>query len=316
MTNFWQRLPKPFTVLAPMDGVTDVAFREVLFRAARPDVFFTEFTSSEGLLSRGRERLLRNFVFNKAEHPIVAQIWGSTPAAFTEAARTVKDLGFDGVDINMGCPVRGVIAHHSCSYLITDEKLTADIVAATKEGAGDMPVSVKTRIGFNKIDTERWFSFLLGQNLAAITVHGRVASQLSKYPANWEEIGKVAKLRDELSLSTIIVGNGDVKSYADVVKRSEETGVDGVMIGRGVFENLWCFEKPLDSVEHTEGEKIEMFRYHIANYQEYFGETRDFNMLKKFTKVYINGFPGASELRQKLMETQSLAELTEILRKA
>ena len=307
MKNFWQQLPKPIFVQAPMDDVTDVVFRQVLEKVGRPDVFFTEFTSTDGICSKGRERVLRKLLYKKTQRPIVAQIWGNNPAHYMESAKLIQDMGFDGIDINMGCPVRKVVGRGQCSGLINNPKLAEELIAAIKHAVPDMPLSVKTRIGFSKIQTEEWLGFLLEQSLDALTIHGRIVTRLSKDPANWEEIGKAVKLRDKIKSQTIIIGNGDVVSRSDAMKKIQTTSVDGVMIGRGIFTDLWIFNKNRTPGVRLE-EKLEMLLYHINLFEKTWGHIKDFNLLKKFYKVYIADFPNASEFRQKLMEIHTYNE--------
>ncbi|KKQ65969.1 MAG: tRNA-dihydrouridine synthase [Candidatus Daviesbacteria bacterium GW2011_GWA2_38_24] len=299
-----------------MDDVTDIVFREVIAETARPDVFFTEFTNVDGLQSVGREKLLPRLKYTESERPIVAQIWGLQPKNYFEVAKQLKEMGFDGIDINMGCPQRNVIRSGSCSALIKNRNLAKEIIQATKEGAGSasrrIPVSVKTRLGYNSFITEDWIGFLLEQGLDAITVHGRIATQMSKYPANWEEIGKAAALRDEMGVDTKIFGNGDVLSMDEANQKVKEYGVDGVMIGRGIFHNPWVFEK--QQREHTKEEKLDILLKHVDLFDKTWGNIKKFDTLKKYFKIYVNNFDGAAELRAKLMETKRVDEVKEIIK--
>lgn len=313
MKNFWSEIQKPLFVQAPMDDVSDVVFRQVLEKVGKPDVFFTEFTSSDGLCSKGRDRLIRKLAYTKTQRPIVAQIWGNNSDHYVETAKLLKELGFDGIDINMGCPVRKVVGRGQCSGLIKNPKLAGELIAAIKHAAPTLPLSVKTRIGFNKIQTEEWIGFLLEQNLSAITVHGRIATRMSHDPANWEEIGKVVQMRNAIKSSTVIIGNGDIKSRADALEKVKTYGVDGVMIGRGMFTDLWIFNKNQTAQTIPLEQKLQMLLYHIELFEKTWGHTKDFNLLKKFYKVYINDYPGAAELRQKLMELHTYEETKSIL---
>lgn len=313
MNNFWNNLKKPIMILAPMEDVTDVVFREIVVSCARPDVFFTEFTNCDGLMSEGFDEVSKRLKFTENQRPIVAQVWGKSPENYFKAAKLIKEMGFDGIDINMGCPVRDVVAQGSCSALINNHKLAEEIIEATLKGADGLPVSVKTRLGFRKIQTEEWFSFLLHFDLAEITVHGRVASEMSKLPANWEEIGKVAKLRDELRPKTLIIGNGDVTNYKEALEKCEKFGVDGVMIGRGIFNNLFAFDKSENPHVATKEELLNKLREHVILFDKTWGKKKDFNIMKKFFKIYVTGFPGASDLRAKLMEAKSKDEVLQIV---
>jgi nifR3 family TIM-barrel protein len=313
MTNFWKTLPKPFTVLAPMEDVTDVVFREIVAEIARPDVFFTEFTSSDGLASRGRERVARKLMLTENQRPCVAQIWGNDPAKMGAASAFVGELGFDGIDINMGCPVPAVIKKCAGAGMIGNMELTKKVLDEVKKGAGDMPVSVKTRLGYDKIITDEWIGFLLDQNLAALAIHGRVATQMSKGDADWGEIGRAVKIRDVRAPETLIVGNGDIKSYAQVLEKHKEFGVDGAMIGRGIFHDPWIFEKSPESRLHKKEEYISILIRHLTLYEETWGRSKNFEMMKKFFKMYVKDFEGANELRQQLMERRNFPEMMEII---
>lgn len=313
MKNFWQTLKKPFFVQAPLDDVSDVVFRQVLEKVGKPDVFFTEFTNTDGLCSKGRDRVIPRLFKTPGQRPIVAQIWGNNPNHYEQSAKLIEKLGFDGIDINMGCPVRKVIGRGQCSGLIKNPQLAKELIEAVREAVPDMPLSVKTRIGFSKIQTQEWVGFLLKQDLAAITVHGRIATRMSKDPANWEEIGNVVKLRNEMQKKTVIIGNGDVLSRKDGLQKVKTYGVDGVMIGRGIFSNLWIFNKEKDPKDISLHEKLSLLLYHLMLFEKTWGKTKDFNLLKKFYKVYINDYPGASEFRNKLIQLHTYKETKKVL---
>lgn len=313
MTNFWRKLPKNFMALAPMEDVTDAAFRQMLTILPKPDIMFTEFTSADGLSSKGKDFLLQKLQFTENQRPIVAQIWGANPITLNRAAKLVRKLKFDGVDINMGCPVRKVVVKGSGAALAKNFTLTREIISAVKTGSGGMPVSVKTRLGFDSIITEQWSGFLLEQRIAALAIHGRIATQMSQGEANWKEIGKVVKLKNKIAPKTIIIGNGDVKSYKQAQEMCKKYGVDSVMIGRGIFHNPWIFEKTLTPKEHTKEEKIEMLKKHLSIYEEMWGSTKNFEIMKKFFKIYIKDFDDAGQLRQKLMECRKYEEVFKIL---
>ncbi len=244
--NFWKDLPKPFTVLAPLDGVTDVVFRQMITEIGKPDVLFTEFTPVDGLVSNGRERVESNLLFKPEQKPVVAQIWGTKPELFYKVAKELSGRGFAGIDINMGCPERVIVKNGACSALIKTPALAGEIIRATQEGAGELPVSVKTRIGYSHVQIDEWIGFLLTQRLAALTVHLRTVSEMSKVDAHWELMPKVKKLRDEISPETILIGNGDILSYAEVQTKYDDYGCDGFMIGRGIFANPFLFNKEVD----------------------------------------------------------------------
>lgn len=299
--------------MAPMEDVTDAAFRQMLTILPKPDVMFTEFTSADGLYSKGKDFLIQKFKFTENQRPIVAQIWGANPHNLYHSAKLVRQLNFDGVDINMGCPIKKVVASGSGAALTKNFKLTHQIITAVKEGSDGIPVSVKTRLGHDSIITEEWTGFLLEQKIAALAIHGRIATQMSEGKANWKEIGKVVKLKNKISPKTKIIGNGDIKSYSQAQDMCKTYGVDGVMIGRGIFHNPWIFEKNLKPKERTKEDKISMLQKHLKIYREIWGNTKNFEIMKKFFKIYIKDFSDASELRQKLMGTHSYAEVFGVL---
>lgn len=304
MSNFWRQLPHPFTVLAPMDDVTDTVFRDIVVTAARPDVFFTEFTSAQGLFSPGREKVITKLRYSQIQRPIVAQIWGARPDFLAQAAILVQDLGFDGVDINMGCPDRNVMKMNSGAALIKNEKLAQEIIMAVQAATPNIPLSVKTRLAGDANLTKEWISFLLSQKLTALTVHARTTKELSKVEARWSELKQVVRLRDQISPDTVIIGNGDVKSYSQVLEKNKLFGVDGVMIGRGIFHDPWVFDKKLQATEHSPKECLELLLRHARLFDQTWGKTKNFAIMKKFFKIYIKGFSGANELRQQLMDCQ------------
>jgi tRNA-dihydrouridine synthase len=313
MTNLWQELPKPFFVQAPLEQVSDVVFREILATIGKPDVMFTEFTNVDGLCSTGSDKVANRLRYNDTQHPIIAQIWGLTPDHYREAAIKIRELGFDGIDLNMGCPDRDVIKKGCCAALIENHTLAAEIIQATKEGAKDLPVSVKTRIGIRKIVTEEWISFLLEQDIANLTIHGRTVSEMSKVPAHWDEIGKGVVIRNQMGVKTTIVGNGDILSREQGIEMHAEYDVDGIMIGRGMFQNFWVFNKDQAHVTMDKVDKLQLLSQHITLWDNTWADTKDFNVLKKFYKVYIHGFENASELRMELMQLSTAAETLEYL---
>ncbi len=315
MSFAWDKLPKPFFALAPLEGATDTVFRQIVSDCGRPDVFFTEFTNCEGLLSKGGKHVGKSLRFTKKELPLIAQIWGTNPESFFKVSKLLVEMGFDGIDINMGCPERTVVRHGACSALIQNKELAKEIIEATKKGAGNLPVSVKTRIGFKTIATEEWIGFLLQRDLDALTVHFRTQKEMSKVPAHWEEAEKVVKLRNKLSPKTIIIGNGDVLTKKQGVMLAKRYNIDGIMIGRGVFQNPYVFNEKVDYKIMPKEDKIELLRKHLNLFEETWGteDKRSYPPLKRFFKIYIQGFDGASELRDKIMETSSIEESRKIL---
>lgn len=296
-----------------MDDVTDVAFRELVAEVGRPDVFFTEFTNCDALFSEGREAHGKRLRYTENQGPIVAQIWGPTPENYYKTAKLLSEMKFDGIDINMGCPQKNITKSGSCSALIQNPSLAQEIIAATKEGAGSLPVSVKTRLGWGTIQTEEWSSFLLQQDIAALTMHGRTVAEMSNVPAHWDEIGKVVQVRNELKKPTLILGNGDVESLEQARRYAQQYDLDGIMIGRGIFRNLWVFNESVDLEQVTVDQRVTTALRHITLWSELWGDTRNFEILKKFLKIYIAGFHGASAARATLMEASSLEELRQLL---
>ena len=301
--NFWQQLPKPFFVLAPMDDVTDVVFRQLVSEICPPDVFMTEFVSTDGLQSAGRTATMERLrIAPGSGHNLIVQIWGNQADLYYKSARDVASLGFAGIDINLGCPERGIVARGCCGGLIGHNAKVADIIAAVKAGAPGLPVSVKTRIGLGSIITEDWAGFLLTQNLAALTIHGRTVREMSKVPAHWDEIAKVVRLRDEINPGTVIIGNGDIANRAHGLALAAQSGVDGLMIGRGIFHDPFVFSAA--SNLHEPSEMLQILLRHLDLYEEW-GSDKSFQTLKKFFKIYVKGWPGAAELRAELMEANT-----------
>ncbi len=313
--NFWKDLQKPFSILAPMEDVTDVVFRKLIAECGRPDVFFTEFTSAEGMFSPGRDRVIKRLRFEKDEGPIVAQIWGKRPENYFKAAKDIVGMGFDGVDINMGCPVKKIVKQGVCSALIDNQSLASEVITATLEGAnGKIPVSVKTRMGFKNNKTEEWSEFLLNHNIQALTMHGRIAKEMSKKPANWEEIKRVVEIRDSMKKDIVIIGNGDVESFEEIQEKHEMYGVDGVMIGRGVFKDPFIFNPNRSFDDLSVEEKLNLLLKHVELFVDEWGDSKHFLILRRFFKIYANGFDNASEIRDKLMNSEDIREVRDIIK--
>lgn len=311
--SFWDTLQKPILILAPMEDVTDTVLRRVIARYGRPSVFFTEFTNVEGMFSKGAAHVVQRLRYTEEERPLVAQIWGSKPENFFKAAKRLIDMGFDGIDLNMGCPAQGPVSRGVCSGLINNRPLAKEIIDATKEGAaGIIPVSVKTRLGFRSIDFE-WIRFVLEQQPAVLTVHARTVSEMSKVPAHWDKIKTVAAIRNEMGSKTLIIGNGDIKSLTDADQKVTEAGADGAMVGRGIFENPFLFSRTTTINDKTAAEKMHLLLDHMHLWSDTWGTSKHFPTLRKFFKVYANGFPGAQELRIQLMETQTPAETEQLV---
>lgn len=310
--NFWQELPRPFFILAPMEDVTDVVFRHVVQEAGAPDVFFTEFTNSDsfchpdGLASvRGR------LVFTEDEQPMVAHIWGDNPEHFRQMSVALAEMGFAGIDLNMGCPVPNVAERGKGSGLILRPEVAGKLIQAAK--AGGLPVSVKTRLGFTELsEMQAWISHLLKQDIANLSVHLRTRKEMSKAAAHWELIPELVKLRDAIAPETLLTINGDIPDRKTGEELAEKYGVDGIMIGRGIFKNPYAFEKIPQ--EHSSQELLQLLRLQLDLQDQYQEQLpRSIVGLHRFFKIYVKGFPGANDLRIRLMETKSTAEVRQIL---
>lgn len=312
MKNFWKELKKPIFVIAPMANVTDAAFRSMFAKYGKPDVMWTEFVSADGLCSPGRKMLLPDLEFSKKEKPIVAQLFTSHPEKMFEAAKLVQKLGFDGIDINMGCPDRSVEKQGAGAAHIKDSETAKKVIEAARAGAPKLPISVKTRIGYNKIDLS-WIEFLLKLNLPALTVHLRTRKEMSDVPAQWNLMPQIVALRDKLAPETLILGNGDVDSMEDARRKISESGCDGVMIGRGIFGNPWFFSGKIVTDIPT-AERLKAMLDHAKAFDKLLGDVKNFAIMKKHFKAYVSGWDGAKELRVKLMETNGLEDVTKIVK--
>ncbi|MCL1631927.1 tRNA-dihydrouridine synthase [Sporolactobacillus sp. CPB3-1] len=311
--NIWRDLPRPFFALAPMEEVTDVVFRHVVSAASRPDVFFTEFTNTESYCHpEGINSVRGRLTFTGDEQPIVAQIWGDKPDYFRQMSIGLAKQGFSGVDINMGCPVPNVTAHGMGSGLILRPEVAADLIQAAK--AGGLPVSVKTRLGYTDVgEWHDWLTHVLKQDIANLTIHLRTKKEMSKVDAHWDLIPEIKQLRDRLAPDTLLTINGDVSDHQTGLKLAQQYGVDGLMIGRGIFANPFAFEK--EPKEHSSQELLNLLRLHLDLYDQYSAELelRPFTALHRFFKIYVRGFRGAGELRNQLMNTRSTNEVRALL---
>lgn len=310
--NFWSELPRPFFILAPMEDVTDIVFRHVVSEAARPDVFFTEFTNTESYCHpEGIHSVRGRLTFSEDEQPMVAHIWGDKPEQFRKMSIDLKEMGFKGIDLNMGCPVANVAKKGKGSGLILRPERAAEIIQATKEGG--LPVSVKTRLGYYEIDEWKdWLKHVFEQNIANLSIHLRTRREMSKVDAHWELIEAIKAMRDEIAPHTLLTINGDIPDRQKGLELANKYGVDGVMIGRGIFHNPFAFEK--EPREQTSEELLDLFRLHLSLYEKYSNEeTQQFKALRRFFKIYIRGIKGASQLRHKLMSTETIDEARELL---
>lgn len=324
--SLFDDLPRPFFTMAPLDDVSDTVFRQTIASCAKPDLFFTEFVNVDGLMSPGRQKLFKKLVFTAGEQPLIAQLWGLKPENFEAIASQIADgslakelglpegINFAGIDLNMGCPEKTVVKNGACSALIKNPDLAVEIIKATQKGAaGRLPVSVKTRLGFNEIDYS-WHELLLQQKLNMLTIHGRTRKEMSKVDAHWDAIAHVVELRNELAPYTIIVGNGDVLNHAHGLELAKQSGVDGIMIGRGVFHDPYAFapESPWESI--SKADRIALYRRQVQLFADTWKDKeRPIQTLNKFCKIYINGFDGAKEMREQLMAAKSAPELLELL---
>ncbi|MDL0112731.1 tRNA dihydrouridine synthase [Mammaliicoccus sciuri] len=310
--NFWSELPRPFFILAPMEDVTDIVFRHVVSEAARPDVFFTEFTNTESFCHpEGIHSVRGRLTFSEDEQPIVAHIWGDKPDYFREMSIGMAEMGFKGIDLNMGCPVANVAGKGKGSGLILRPERAAEIIQAAK--AGGLPVSVKTRLGYYDIEEWRdWLKHVFEQDIANLSIHLRTRKEMSKVDAHWELIEAIKNLRDEIAPNTLLTINGDIPDRQTGLELAEKYGIDGVMIGRGIFNNPFAFEK--EPREHTSKELLDLLRLHLTLFDKYAtSETRQFKSLRRFFKIYVRSMRGASELRHQLMSTETTDEVRALL---
>lgn len=350
--NFWQSLPKPFVVVAPMADVTDAAFRRMIAKYSTheradgtiggPAVMWTEFVAADGLMRatpEGKVKLMADLIYSEEERPIVAQLFSSNEEHMEQAAKLCHELGFDGVDINMGCPDRSIEKQGCGSAMIKNPESAKAIIRAAKRGAKDIPVSVKTRIGYHQDEIDTWIPALLSESPAALTVHARTRQELSKVPADWERINRVVALRDKLAPEVLIIGNGDVLSPEDAAEKMSKSGADGAMVGRALFGNPWFFHPTkrlphqltalpthgvdrekliIESAQQSEfdyitlSERLLVMVEHTKLFEELLG-FKNFAVMKKHYKAYINGFHGAAELRGKLMEQNSSKEVEQVV---
>lgn len=317
--NFWKQLKKPFFVLAPMADVTDAPFRRMFAKYGKPlggpDVMYTEFVSADGLFLGGYEALKKDLIYTEEERPIVAQFFSKDTGLMKRAAELAVERGFDGVDINMGCPAKVICAQGAGAAIIRNPKLAKAVIQATKEGAGGsaswrIPVSVKTRTGYSKNEIEEWVPALLEEDIDVLIIHARTKKEMSKVPADWSTVKRAVEIRNEMGKDTLIVGNGDVKSLEEGRALVKETGCDGIMIARGAYGNPWSFTDYIPTKE----ERLRVMLEHARLYEEILGDTKPFAIMKKHFKAYVSGWPEAKELRMKLMEAQNADDVEEILK--
>lgn len=340
--GFWATLPKPLIVLAPMADVTDVSFRQMFAKYGRPDVTWTEFVSADGLVRAPKDnsdetglssagKLWKDLLYFENERPIVAQLFSGNPKYMEQAAYEVTKAGFDGIDINMGCPDKAIQRQHAGAFLIRDPKRATAIIDSIKKGITraskelrkePIPVSVKTRLGFNTDTMEEWVTHILKSKPAVLTLHARTRKEMSKVPANWNRIKDAVALRDKLKSETLIFGNGDVLDLRDAFKKVQDTGCDGVMVGRGIFGSPWFFtdvqkikSNPSDfkETEITPAQKLNALIEHTFLFEKHLAH-KNFALMKKHYKAYVHGFDGAKELRNDLMEAKNGKEVEQIIK--
>lgn len=325
MKGFWDNVKgvadkadRPILVLAPMADVTDAAFRKVIAKYGKPDVIWTEFVSADGLVKAnpiGKAKLLKDLIYTEGERPIVAQFFTSDPETMRAAARLALDLGFDGVDINMGCPDRSIEKQGAGAAMMKNPKqaravLRAAIEGVTKDGVQMIPVSVKTRLGYNKDSLDEWLPELLAENPAVVTIHARTRKEMSLVPARWDRVARAVQIRNELKSETLIFGNGDALDIPDAIQKGKESGADGVMLGRAIFGNPWLFSGRKDIPVQ---EKLAVLIEHTKLFEEILGGTKNFAVMKKHYKAYVNGWDGAKELRMQLMETENASQVEQVV---
>ncbi len=313
--GFWGQLKKPIFVLAPLANVTDAVFRAHIARYSKPAVFWTEFVAADGLVHpKGQQALLRDLKFSEVERPIVAQLFTAHPENMKQAAKLCVELGFDGIDINMGCPDKNVMKQGAGAACMKDPELAQKLIIAAREGtiaAGkELPISVKTRLGFNEDNLEEWLPKLLAMKPAVITVHARTKKEMSKVPARWERIKRAVEIAE--GSGTLILGNGDARDIFDAEEKIKQTGADGVMFGRAIFGNPWLFDR---DKQVTVREKVLATLEHTKLFEETWGSTKSFELMKKHYQAYINHFPLAKELRVELMNCHAASEVESVIEK-
>lgn len=314
---FWNNLKKPFFVMAPMADVTDVAFRALVAARGKPDVFWTEFVSADGLyhtreiakMKDDENPLMRDLLKEEGQKPIVAQIFSNKPEMIAYATKLVAELGFNGVDINMGCPDRTIEKQGCGSAMIKTPELAREIIRAAK-AASSLPVSVKTRVGYNEESLDEWLPVLLEENPVAITLHLRTRKEMSLVPADWEQMKKAVEIRNRVNPSVLLIGNGDVQNLEDARVKARETGCDGIMLGRAMFGNPWVFAGR-KSEDTPLAEKLAAL-LELAHGFEKISPPKNFAILKKHIKAFVTGFAGAAELRAQLMSAENATELEAI----
>ncbi len=310
---FIHHLKQPFFVMAPLANVTDAAFRRLIAKYGKPDIMYTEFVSADGLMSVGRDRLLPDLLYSESERPLIAQLFTADPEKMFGAAQLIQELGFDGIDINMGCPDKNVMKQGAGACLIKNPSLARELMKAAKAGAPKIPLSVKTRIGDTKNILSTWLPELLAEKPAMITIHARTRKEMSKVPANWNTVAEAVNIAK--GTTTVIVGNGDVIDLNDARAKAEMTGCGGIMLGRAIFGNPWLFNPNKHVEDIPVPEKLDVMLEHTRLFNELLGNIKSFHIMRKHYKAYANGFDGAKELRMDLMQTENIEEVETTVKK-
>ncbi|MDD4381985.1 MAG: tRNA-dihydrouridine synthase [Candidatus Dojkabacteria bacterium] len=286
------------TFLAPMEDITDTVFRQVLCDIGRPDIFFTEFMNVDGFCSEGRDAVIHRLKFVDKERPIIIQLWGNTPENYAETVKyLVENVKPDGIDINMGCSVKDVLKTGGGGALIKQKDLVKEIIEVVRGNIGDIPLSVKTRLGYNSVDYD-WIEYLLSFNLAMLTIHGRLVKEGYNVSCRWDDIGKCVDIKNSISPTTLLIGNGDIFSKEQGEEYVGKYNLDGYMVGRGILQNPWIFS---DKNNVSKEERISVLKKHVKLYLDTWGGEKHFYTQRKYIKAYINGFDGAVKLRNELM---------------
>mgnify|MGYP001608682399 CR=1 FL=1 len=314
--SFWDTFSKPMMVLAPMADVTDAAFRRIIAKYSKveggvPFVFWTEFVSADGLAlapEEGRKKLLADLMYSDVEHPIVAQFFSARPENMEKAAALAREMGFDGVDINMGCPDKSIEKQGAGAAHIKNPTVAQEVIKAAQRGAQGLPVSIKTRLGYNKDELDVWLPKLLEAEPAAVTIHARTRKEMSLVPARWERVKRAVEIRDEMKSNTLILGNGDLKDVTDALEKVSTSGADGAMLGRAIFGNPFLFAPSRPPLS----ERLRVMVEHTTLYEELLPH-KSFAIMKKHYKAYAHGFSGAAELRSELMNAENAAEIKAIV---
>ena len=323
INNIWTTVSRKdvFFCLAPMADVTDIVFRQIIAKYSKhgktdggPDVFWSEFVAADGIASsEGRKHLLPILKYSKKEKPIIAQIFGAKPENIKIACQIISKLGFDGIDINMGCPDRSVIKQGAGAALINTPKLACEIIRAAKAGAPKLPISVKTRIGYNVVEYKKWLPKILAENISALTIHLRTKKEMSNVPAHFELAKDIVKVVRSCDKKVVLIANGDIQNIEQGKKFAKNSGFDGIMIGRAVFGNPWFFNHKIDIKNISIKDKLKALIEHIKLYMQLL-DYRNFANMKKHFKSYVSGFDGAKELRVKLMLVKNLNEAILIIK--